>query len=288
MSGGQKQRVALARALYSKKELIIIDDCFSGLDAETEERVFVNFFGQQGFLRKSETTAILVTNAVTRLSYADYIISLDAHGQIAEQGTFMQLQHGGGYVQSLATNHRYETEDSSAPTANGDVDKKPFTAQPILSADAIKARANIKAQEDDLSRPVGEFSTYKYYFSSIGWSSTLLWLFYTVLSGVAAKLTELLVTYWTDALLVHGTEVNALYLGLYGMLAGIGTVFWTVACYHFFLYLVPVSAEKLHARLLSTVMNAPLAFFTSTDTGVTTNRYDIPFILPDAATKVHI
>jgi ATP-binding cassette, subfamily C (CFTR/MRP), member 1 len=272
LSGGQKQRVALARALYSKKELIIIDDCFSGLDAETEEKVFVNFFGREAFLRKSGTTAILVTNSVTRLSYADYIISLDAHGQIAEQGTFKQLQHGGGYVQSLAANHRYENEDSSAPTANGDSSKKSDTPQPTLSADALKSRANIKAQEDDLSRPVGELSTYKYYFSSIGWSSTLLWLFYTVLSGVAAKLTELLITYWTDALSVHGTEVNALYLGLYGMLAGIGTVFWTVACYHFFLYLVPVSAEKLHARLLSTVMNAPLSFFTSTDTGTTTNR----------------
>ena len=225
--------------------------------------------------------------SVTRLSYADYIICLDAQGQIAEQGTFKQLQHGGGYVQSLATNHRYENEDSSAQTTNGDVEKKAYTAQPTLSADVIKARANIKAQEDDLSRPVGELSSYKYYFSSIGWSSTLLWLFYTVLSGVAAKLTELLITYWTDALVIHGTQVNALYLGLYGMLAGIGTIFWTVACYHFFLYLVPVSAEKLHARLLSTVMNAPLSFFTSTDTGVTTNRYGVPSILPNVATKVH-
>ena len=251
---------------------MIIDDCFSGLDAETEEKVFVNFFGREAFLRKLGTTAILVTNSVTRLSYADHIISLDAHGQIAEQGTFKQLQHGGGYVQSLAANHRYENEDSSAPTTNEDSSKKSDTPQPILNADALKSRANIKAQKDDLSRPVGELSTYKYYFSSIGWSSALLWLFYTVLSGVAAKLTELLITYWTDALSVHGTEINALYLGLYGMLAGIGTVFWTVACYHFFLYLVPVSAEKLHARLLSTVMNAPLSFFTSTDTGTTTNR----------------
>jgi ABC-type bacteriocin/lantibiotic exporter with double-glycine peptidase domain len=136
-----------------------------------------------------------------------------------------------------------------------------------------------------LNRPIGELSTYKYYFSSIGWSSSLLCLSYTVLSGVAAKLTELLVTYWTNALLAHGTEVNGLYLGLYGMLAVIGTIFWTVACYHFFLYLVPVSAEKLHARLLRAVMNAPLSFFTSTDTGVTTNRFSVSLIIPSTATN---
>lgn len=35
LSGGQKQRLSLARAVYAKKELVILDDVFSGLDAET-------------------------------------------------------------------------------------------------------------------------------------------------------------------------------------------------------------------------------------------------------------
>lgn len=287
LSGGQKQRVSLARALYSKKQLVIIDDCFSGLDVETEEKVFTNFFGQRGLLRKSNTTVILVTNAVTRLSYADYIFSLDAHGRISEQGTFSQLQHGGGYVQSLATKHRYDIGASSVPTTDEGIDKMAYIPPSTLSQDFIKARATIKAQEKDLSRPVGELSTYKYYFSSIGWSRTLQWLFYTVLSGVAAKMTELLITHWTESPSIRGKEINTLYLGLYGMLAGIGTIFWTVACYYFFLYLVPVSAEELHARLLSTVMNAPLSFFTSTDTGVTTNRYSDFFILPDTNANIY-
>jgi ATP-binding cassette, subfamily C (CFTR/MRP), member 1 len=264
--------------------LIIIDDGFSGLDAKTEEKVFVKFFGQQGLLRESGTTALLVTHGVSRLSYADYIIALDANGQIAEQGTFEQLRHAGGYVEGLATKHKFES--TSASTVSEDIEKNTFAAQPTLSTEAIKAKA--KAEEDDLNRPVGELSTYKYYFSSIGWSKSLLSLFFTVLSGVATKLTELLITYWTNALSAHGTEVNGLYLGLYGMLAGIGAIFWTVACYHFFLYLVPVSAEKLHARLLRTVMNAPLYFFTSTDTGVTTNRLVMPSVISVMATNDNI
>ena len=270
LSGGQKQRVALARALYSKKQLIIIDDGFSGLDAETEEKVFVKFFGQQGLLRQLGITAILVTHAVSRLSYADHIIALNANGQIAEQGTFEQLQNVGGYVEGLATKHNFESTRTN--TALEDIDIISITGNPTITPGAINARAKAKAEEEDLRRPLGELSIYKYYFSSIGWSRSLLSLFYTVLSGVATKLTELLITYWTNAVASHGTNVNSLYLGLYGVLAGIGTVFWTVATYHFFLYLVPVSAEKLHARLLQSVMNAPLSFFTSTDTGVTTNR----------------
>ena len=50
LSGGQKQRLALARAVYSKHKLILIDDAFSGLDAETEERVFSRLLGARGCL----------------------------------------------------------------------------------------------------------------------------------------------------------------------------------------------------------------------------------------------
>lgn len=271
MSGGQKQRVGLARALYSKKELILIDDAFSGLDAETEETVFVKYFGRQGLLRQAGATAILVTHAVTRLPYSDYIIALDADGQISEQGTFDQLRNAGGYVERLATKHKYE----SATTSSEDSGVEPSAGQPTMSAQDSKARANAKveAEEEDLNRSLGELSTYKYYFSYIGWSRSCLSLFYVATSGTAIKLTELLITYWTNALSTHDKQVNSgLYLGLYGMLAGIGAILWVVGCCHFFLSLVPVSAQKLHARLLHTVMNAPLYFFTSIDTGVTTNR----------------
>ena len=38
LSGGQAQRLALARTLCHKKPLIILDDPFSALDKDTEER----------------------------------------------------------------------------------------------------------------------------------------------------------------------------------------------------------------------------------------------------------
>jgi ATP-binding cassette, subfamily C (CFTR/MRP), member 1 len=262
LSGGQKQRVALARALYAKNELMIIDDGFSGLDAETEESVFNNLFSKQGLLKKLGTTVILVTHAVKRLPYADDIISLDPAGHITEQGSLDQLKRAGGYVESLTTKHKYE---SDSDTNEDSTDGSP--AQPGKSV----AKTNA-IEEDDLKRQVGEWSTYKYYFASIGWSRSFLSLFYLVFNAVAMKLTELLITYWTNAVSGRGNAANPLYLGLFGMLSGIRNVFWMIGVYHFFLYVVPASAEELHARLLRSVMNAPLSFFTSTDTGTTTNR----------------
>ncbi|KAL2873350.1 hypothetical protein SGCOL_011492 [Colletotrichum sp. CLE4] len=64
LSGGQKQRVAIARAVYSRREIILFDDVFSGLDFETQTRVFNNLFGLSGLLRQRNATALFVTHAV--------------------------------------------------------------------------------------------------------------------------------------------------------------------------------------------------------------------------------
>ena len=63
LSGGQKARLALARAVYSKKDIIMLDDVFSGLDADTEESIFLKVFGPTGLLRQHKSTVILVTHA---------------------------------------------------------------------------------------------------------------------------------------------------------------------------------------------------------------------------------
>lgn len=263
LSGGQKQRVALARMLYANTELMIIDDGFSGLDPETEEIVFTNLFSKTGLLRQLETTVLLVTNAIYRLPFADHIIALDPTGNITEQGTLGQLRSAGGYVEGLETKHKYEKDHDGIAAMDKETSVEPTTSG---------AEQKKKAEEEELNRPIGEWSTYKYYFASIGWPRALLSLFYVSFSGVAVKLTELVVSLWAMAFTAKGKEVNSLYLGLYAMLTGIGAVFWNISVYHFFLYVVPVSAEKLHAGLLTSVINAPLSFFTSTDTGITTNR----------------
>ena len=76
----------------------------------------------------------------------------------------------------------------------------------------------------------------------------------------------------TDAVAKHGNQVNDFYLGMYGLLAGLGLIGLMGSAWIFLLKVVPKSASVLHERLLKTVMAAPLSFFTSTDTGITTNR----------------
>lgn len=67
LSGGQKQRVALARAVYSRKEVLILDDVFSGLDTKTSAQMFQRLFGEHGMLSQTGITTIIATHSGTLL-----------------------------------------------------------------------------------------------------------------------------------------------------------------------------------------------------------------------------
>lgn len=70
LSGGQKARVGLARAIYANKDLILLDDPISALDANVKKSIFKNVI--MGDLKTK--TRVLVTHAIDFLHLADRII----------------------------------------------------------------------------------------------------------------------------------------------------------------------------------------------------------------------
>jgi len=85
LSGGQKQRTTLARGLIRNSAVLILDDCFSSVDTETEEHIL----SRLKQLRDGKTT-ILVSHRVSTLRHTDRIVVLE-EGRIVEEGTHSQL-----------------------------------------------------------------------------------------------------------------------------------------------------------------------------------------------------
>ena len=85
LSGGQKQRVAIARALIKNPSILILDDCLSAVDANTERTILANL----DYYIKDKTT-LFITHRIFYNFNFDLIIYLQ-EGKIAEQGTHDSL-----------------------------------------------------------------------------------------------------------------------------------------------------------------------------------------------------
>jgi len=95
LSGGQIQRVALARALLIRPKILVLDDAFSSLDAETEDNILKNI---REFT--SGITTVMVSHRLTAVRKADRIILIN-DGQIVEDGSHDELlQLDGKYAQT--------------------------------------------------------------------------------------------------------------------------------------------------------------------------------------------
>lgn len=71
LSGGMKQRVSIARALAYEPELLILDEPFKGLDAETKRRTIHTVFHS-----RPGTTFLLVSHEAEDLALCDSVLRL--------------------------------------------------------------------------------------------------------------------------------------------------------------------------------------------------------------------
>ncbi|WP_289057958.1 ABC transporter ATP-binding protein [uncultured Mesotoga sp.] len=95
LSGGQKQRISIARALIKEAPLVILDDCLSAVDTETEAEILKS-------LKESEInrSIIVISHRLKAVVDSDEIYVLH-DGRIVEKGVHSQLVEAGGLYQRM-------------------------------------------------------------------------------------------------------------------------------------------------------------------------------------------
>lgn len=105
LSGGQKQRVCIARALIKKPKILIMDDCLSALDTETEEKIIKSL---NEYIK--DTTTIISSHRISSIQNLDKIIVLN-DGKIIQKGSHEELINENGYYKQLYFKQLTEKED---------------------------------------------------------------------------------------------------------------------------------------------------------------------------------
>ncbi|KAF4592006.1 ABC transporter, transmembrane domain, type 1 [Ophiocordyceps camponoti-floridani] len=105
LSGGQKWRVTLARAIYSRAEILVMDDIFSAVDAHVGRQIFEQCIA--GDVCRGRTR-ILVTHHVTLVqSHTKYLVEL-GDGTVSHHGLLSELAED--TLQKIKSHEQTETE----------------------------------------------------------------------------------------------------------------------------------------------------------------------------------
>jgi ATP-binding cassette, subfamily B, multidrug efflux pump len=104
LSGGQKQRATIARAVLRDAPILLLDDCLSSVDTQTEEIILRALRGEM-----ARRTTLIVSHRVSTVRGADLIVVLD-EGAIVERGTHDDLLARGGRYAELARAQQLEEE----------------------------------------------------------------------------------------------------------------------------------------------------------------------------------
>ncbi|KAF8758575.1 P-loop containing nucleoside triphosphate hydrolase protein [Rhizoctonia solani] len=258
LSGGQKARVSLARAIYSKADIIILDDVLSALDVHTSRWIVDHCF--RGELVAGRTMIIVV---------AHFVVSLGSDGRIVSQGSIDEALRLNPKLKAEAEkDEELERKGEEVVDESNAVDKS--------EANAKKGDGKLMAAEEVAEGHVG-WAALKLFLLALGgfWFWVVYMLGFSL--GEASILGQ---TYWLGTWArayktnnEHPERVDVpFYLSIYGVISIGGVTVCTVAFVIHVLGSVRAS-RRIHSRLIKAVLGAPLRWLDSTPAGRVIARF---------------
>ncbi|KAM8769319.1 ATP-binding cassette sub-family C member 5 isoform 2-T4 [Acanthopagrus schlegelii] len=283
LSGGQRQRISLARALYSDRDVYILDDPLSALDAHVANHIFRNAIRKQLY----QKTIIFVTHQLQYLSDCDDVI-LMREGTILEHGTHDNLMKLNRDYAAMFNHFQLgDTPYIEAPSRKtGGSQRQPADIKP----GSVKRIAPVLKEngEEQLSGGVA-WPVFRLYMASCGGSaSCLLILALFVLNVGSSAFCQWWLSYWINQgsgnttvtqsnsstvsgsikdnpMMQHYAAVYASSMGvmlLLKLIRGIVFVKGTLR-----------ASSKLHDLLFHKIVRCPMRFFDSTPSARILNRF---------------
>jgi len=247
--------------------LILLDDCFSGLDSKTESLVFSRLLGSQGLLKRLGCTIVLATHAVRYVYEADELLILGQRGTIKSHGNIEHLRLTDQYVRDNLKDVKQIDQDDNA-----------LSDEPI--AEYIQQPPDSEAQ--DAARQSGDFAIYGYYFKQISLLNLAIFVLFNCIYVFCTRFSQVWVEYWVNAEARNPSSRTSAIYGVSYLALSLGALsFFGVTLLFMFQVMVPKTAQKMHWGLLQTTIHASYSFLSAVDPGTTLNRFSQDMTLLD-------
>ncbi|XP_076148996.1 ATP-binding cassette sub-family C member 12-like [Alosa pseudoharengus] len=308
LSGGQKQRISLARAVYSNRDIYLLDDPLSAVDAHVGKHIFEECV-KKALKGKS---VILVTHQLQYLEFCDDVMLLE-NGEIKEAGTHTSLMKAQSRYAQLINNFQLEqtheerteppadlqpTEVPKSPAdknANNGVINAAFDMSDELKKGEEAAQTPDKTDSDNqlVQQEASQegsvtWRTYHQYCKAAGGYVLLFFIMlsFVLLVGTTA-FSNWWLSYWleqgsgnwTNASIESGSAVDVslnpnlqFYQIVYGLCVVAMVIFSLIKGY-FFTQITLRASSKLHDTMFHKILFSPMSFFDTTPTGRMVNRF---------------
>ncbi|XP_072028464.1 ATP-binding cassette sub-family C member 9-like [Amphiura filiformis] len=286
LSGGQKQRISVARAVYSSKDIVILDDPLSSLDAHVGAHLFENAIMR--LLVQRNTTVILVTHQIRFVPHADQILVLK-NGLITFQGRLQDMEkHNPDIFSYVRQTDRSDSESSThedALSTDTESERRLLENQARLikhgqlskSTDLSLTFADTNDEarlldEEEIERGTVSYKVYWYYFSSFGWTNLVIFTLFFICYPAFVIGANFWLVSWADA------GLSNLQI-LWGITSGYMQACVFSAIVSDFIALVSVVIGAIHAtriihfKMFRQIMQSPMRFFDITPLGRILNRF---------------
>ncbi|OBA23065.1 hypothetical protein METBIDRAFT_9382 [Metschnikowia bicuspidata var. bicuspidata NRRL YB-4993] len=284
LSGGQKARINLARAVYADKDIILMDDVLSAVDARVGKHIVNSCL----MTLMAEKTRILATHQLSLIGDADRIVFLKGDGTI-EVGLLDDLQlRVAEFRELMAFNARAKDEEEDEENVpDGNAEKELIAKQLTRQSTAVdeeKVRHDYDANKHndgrlimDEARAVNAISfdvvrNYIKYGSGVfkHYSIVPLLVLLTMISVFCQLFTNTWLSFWTE--LKFPGKSNGFYIGFYVMFTILAFVFITIQ-FLLLTYMTIKASKVLHIKAVEQILRVPMSYMDTTPMGRIINRF---------------
>lgn len=289
LSGGQKARINLARAVYADRDIILLDDVLSAVDARVGKHIMNECI--LGLLKHK--TRILATHQLSLIGAADRIVFINADHSI-EVGTFDELKaRNSEFGNLMQYNTESENKDELENDADDDVEMeeadmierqltKKSTHKLILDEEAQHKKFNenntdngVLTQEEERAENAIGWDVYKNYLK-IGsgkagpFVTVPIFIFMLACSTFCQLFTNTWLSFWTE--LKFEGRANSFYIGIYIMFTFMSLIVLLVT-FIILVYLTNTAAVGLNIMATTKILHTPMSFMDVTPMGRILNRF---------------